>query len=238
MTGPRRAMVMAAGRGTRMGELTRTTPKPLLKACGRPLIDRALDRAQEAGIEEAVVNVHHLADRLEAHLSRRATPRIVISDEREALLETGGGVRKALPLLGEAPALVLNSDAVWTGAAPVPALVSAWDEARMDALLLLVPRTRARAYTRPGDFFAGEDGRPRRRGDAATAPLVYTGAQIIRPGVFAEGPDGAFSTNLIWDRLLVRGRLFAVVHDGDWVDVGTPAGLAEAEAAIAEEPGA
>ena len=227
-------MVMAAGRGTRMGALTETTPKPLLKAGGKALIDHALDRVEEGGAELAVVNVHHFADRLEAHLAARERPRIAFSDEREALLETGGGVKKALPMLGEAPVYVVNSDAVWTGAAPLPALAQGWDEARMDALLLLVPRENARAYTRPGDFEVDSDGKPSRR-TGPTAPFVYTGAQIIRPGAFADGPDGAFSTNLIWDRLMAGGRLFAVIHAGEWVDVGTPEGLAEAERALAEE---
>ncbi|MEM6439956.1 MAG: nucleotidyltransferase family protein [Pseudomonadota bacterium] len=233
MRRPRRAMVMAAGRGSRMGALTDSTPKPLLQAGGKALIDHALDRVEEGGAQEAVVNLHHFADRLQAHLSGRTRPSIAFSDERDALLETGGGVRNALPLLGEAPVYVVNSDAVWTGAAPLPALAEAWDAARMDALLLLARRGAARAYTRAGDFELGHDGRPsRRRG--RTAPLVYTGAQIIRPGVFGAGPEGPFSTNLIWDALLARGRLFAIVHDGEWVDVGTPEGLAEAEAAISE----
>ncbi|WP_339949297.1 nucleotidyltransferase family protein [uncultured Albimonas sp.] len=234
---PARAMIMAAGRGTRMGALTAVTPKPMLPVAGRPLIDHALDRAAEGGATEAVVNLHHLGEQIRAHLTAREAPRVVFSDETEALLDTGGGVRKARPLLGEAPVYVLNSDAIWTGAAPLPALAEAWDEDRMDALLHFVRREDAVAYTRAGDFFL-EDlhaglGRPVRRGAAEGAPYIYASAQIIRPGAFADGPPGPFSTNLVWDRLLAAGRLFAVVHEGAWVDVGTPEGLAAAETLLA-----
>ncbi|MDF2232496.1 nucleotidyltransferase family protein [Albimonas sp. CAU 1670] len=234
---PERAMIMAAGKGTRMGELTRTTPKPLLPVGGRPLIDHALDRAAEGGAREAVVNLHHLGEQIRAHLGGRTRPRVAFSDESEALLDTGGGVRKARPLLGEAPVYVLNSDAIWTGAAPLPTLAGAWDGARMDALLHFVRREDAIAYTRAGDFFledvAGGVGRPVRRGAAASAPYIYASAQIIRPAAFDGFPDGPFSTNLVWDRLLEAGRLFAVVHEGAWVDVGTQEGLAAAEALLA-----
>lgn len=225
-----RCMVMAAGLGARMGALTADRPKPLLKVAGRALIDHALDRAAEGGAEQVVVNLHYRAEMLRAHLAGRAG--VVFSDETGALLETGGGVRKALPLLGPAPFFVLNSDAVWTGAAPLPALARAWREEAMDAVLLLVRAEDARGYTRSGDFFV-EDGAPVRRGDRPRAPYVYTGAQIIRPEAFADTPEGAFSTNLVWDRLLAAGRLGAVVHEGAWVDVGTPEGLEEAERAVA-----
>lgn len=231
---PKVAMVMAAGLGTRMGALTRETPKPLLRVGGRALIDLALDRCAEAGVERAVVNLHWRAEKLRAHLAGRERPSVVFSDETERLLETGGGVRRALPLLGPGPVWVLNSDAVWTGAAPLPPLAAAWDDARMDALLQLAPRERALAYDRAGDFFLGPDGRPERRGAREAAPYVYGGVQIIRTEAFADWPEEPFSTNLVWDRLLAAGRLFAVVHDGGWVDVGTPAGLAAAEAALAE----
>jgi MurNAc alpha-1-phosphate uridylyltransferase len=225
-------MVLAAGKGTRMRELTRARPKPLLEVAGRALLDHALDRVAEVRPARIVVNVHYLAGQVEAHLAGRD---VLISDERAALLETGGGVRRALPLLGAGPAFVVNSDSVWTGGAPLPALAAAWDPARMDGLLLLVPREAARGYTRPGDFFLGEDGRLARRGGAERAPYVYTGAQIVRAGAFAVGPEtGAFSANLVWDRMLAAGRLFGAVHRGGWVDVGTPEGLAEAEAALRE----
>jgi MurNAc alpha-1-phosphate uridylyltransferase len=234
VTAPEAAFVLAAGLGTRMRPLTDTRPKALLEVGGRTLLDRAIDRATEGGARRVVVNVHHFADMMLAHLAARITPEIAVSDERDALLETGGGVRKALPLLGPAPFYTLNADAIWTGPAPLPALAAAWDPARMDALLLLVPRERARSYARAGDFFLGADGRPERRGAAEAAPFVHTGAQIIKPAAFAGTPVGAFSTNLVWDRLLAAGRLGAVVHEGDWVDVGAPAGLAAAEAALAE----
>lgn len=233
MSPPRRAMIMAAGLGTRMGALTKDRPKPLLPVAGRALIDRALDRAVEGGVQRAVVNLHHHSAMLRDHLAARAGgPEIAFSDETDALLETGGGVKRALPLLGPDPFYVVNSDAVWTGAPPLPALAAAWRPAEMDALLLLVPIGDARAYTRRGDFEIAADGAPIRRGDRPRAAYVHTGAQIIRPEAFADTPDGAFSTNLVWDRLLAAGRLRAVVHEGTWVDVGTPEGLAEAERAI------
>ncbi|MEE3101159.1 MAG: nucleotidyltransferase family protein [Pseudomonadota bacterium] len=237
MSGPDTAMVLAAGLGTRMGALTAATPKPLLRAGGRALLDHALDRAAEGGVRRAVVNLHYFPEQVRAHLAGRRAPEILFSDESDALLETGGGVRRALPLLGNGPVWTLNSDAVFGGPAPLPALTAAWDPGRMDALLLLVAREDARAYTRPGDFFADPDGRLRRRGDRPSAPLVYTGVQIIRAGAFAEGPEGPFSTTLVWDRMLAAGRLYGALHRGPWVDVGTPAGLAEAEAVLAGEAG-
>ncbi len=238
MSGPSAALVLAAGFGTRMGALTQRTPKPLLRVGGRALIDHALDRCVEAGVPRAVVNLHHLGDRIRAHLTGRARPAIAFSEERPAILDTGGGARAALQagLLGLEPFYTLNSDALWTGPAPLPALAGCWEPERMDALLLLVRREDATAYTRAGDFTLGPDGRPARRGAAQAAPFVHTGAQIIRPEAFAGAPGGAFSMNLIWDRLIEAGRLCAVVHQGGWVDVGTPAGLAAAEAALVRQP--
>lgn len=224
-------MVLAAGFGTRMRPLTDHRPKALLQVAGRTLLDRAIDACVAGGAARVVVNVHYLADQVRAHLAARTAPEIVISDERGAILETGGGLRRALPLLGAAPFHAVNADSVWTGAAPAPTLARAWDGARMDALLLLVRREDALAYTRAGDFSLGADGRPARR-DGDSAPFVYTGAQIVAPRAFDGAPEGAFSMNLIWDRLLARGRLFAVVHRGGWVDVGTPEGLAVADAAL------
>lgn len=225
------AMILAAGFGTRMKPLTLSRPKPLLPVLGRPMIDHALDHVVEAGIGQAVVNLHYLGDMIRDHLAIRDTPRIAFSEE-DPILETGGGIRHALPWLSTKPFAVLNADAIWAGGNPLRPLLEAWRPAQMSALLLLVPKTRARGYTRPGDFFLEGD-LPRRRGNAPSARFVYTGAQIIAPEAFADAPEGAFSLNLIWDRLLAAGRLHAVVHPGSWVDVGTPAGLDEAEAALA-----
>jgi MurNAc alpha-1-phosphate uridylyltransferase len=229
MSAPRAAMVMAAGLGTRMRPLTDTRPKALLPVAGQALVDHAIAHCRAAGLSPIVVNLHHHAAQMRAHLAGHD---VRLSDESGQLLETGGGVRRALPLLGPDPFVVLNSDAIFTGPPPVTALLEGWDAARMDALLLLVPRTAALAYTRAGDFTLGADGRPARRGAAPEAPFVYAGAQIIRPDAFADTPEGPFSTNLVWDRLLEAGRLFAVTHPGGWVDVGTPAGLAAAEALL------
>lgn len=224
-------MVLAAGRGTRMGALTAATPKPLLLVAGKALIDHTLDHLVAAGAERAVVNLHYLGPQIRTHLIGRKAPEIIFSEEEE-LLETGGGVVKALPLLGAGAFFTMNADAIWTGAAPLDALGAAWDGARMSALLHLVPREAAIGYTRQGDFFIAEDGRLTRRGAAPVAPYVFTGAQIIIPEAFADAPSGAFSTNLVWSRLIGEGRLFGVVHDGAWVDVGTPEGLLLAEEAL------
>jgi len=228
-----KAMILAAGLGTRMRPLTDSCPKPLLPINGRPMIDLALDHAASAGVRRAVVNLHYLGGMIRDHLAGRTVPEVLFSDEQPVILETGGGIVKALPLLGTVPFYTINSDAVWVGLNPLETLALAWDPARMDALLLLVPRERARSYIWSGDFFlSGEAAAPVRRGNATNAPLVYTGAQIIAPRAFAGAPDGAFSQNLIWDRLLALGRLAAVTYPGGWVDVGTPAGLAAAEAAL------
>ena len=228
-------MILAAGRGTRMRPLTDHCPKPLLPINGRPMIDLVLDHAAAVGVRRAVVNLHYLGGMIRDHLAARAVPEIMFSDEQPEILETGGGIVKALPLLGPAPFYTINSDAVWVGPNPLEALAAAWDPMRMDALLLLVPRARARGYTRPGDFFlSNEGGTPVWRGEAETAPMVYTGAQIIAPGVFANAPRGPFP---LWDALAAWDRVAAVTYTGGWVDVGTPAGLAEAEAALREAAG-
>ncbi|MFV0474779.1 MAG: nucleotidyltransferase family protein [Pikeienuella sp.] len=229
---PSRAMVLAAGFGTRMGALTADRPKPLLPVAGRALIDHALDYLAAAGVARAVVNLHYRGEMIRAHLAGRAAPEITFSEEDE-ILETGGGLRKALPLLGEAPFFTINADAIWTEPAPLSPLVGAWDGARMGALLLLTPRENAVSHAGRGDFFMEPDGRLRRRGAAEAAPYIFPGAQIIAPGAFADTPEGAFSTNLVWDRLIAEGRLYGAVHRGAWVDVGTPEGLAAAERALA-----
>ena len=227
MSGPDTAMIMSAGFGTRMGALTADTPKPLLSVAGRPLIDHALGYCAEVGVRRHVINLHYLGDQIRAHLAGRDD--VVFSDEAE-ILDTGGGVTQALPLLGDAPFYTLNSDAVFIGPPALPTLADAWRPDRMDALMLMVRREAAIGYTRAGDFRL-DGGRPARRGGAATAPYVYSGAQIIKPAAFANAPAGAFSTNLIWDRLNAKNRLSAVVYDGAWVDVGTLEGLRLADEA-------
>ncbi len=227
---PRAAMVFAAGLGTRMGVLTRDRPKGLIEVAGRPLVDHALALVRGAGVARVVVNTHAHAAMMQAHLAAVA-PEAVVSHEAE-LLETGGGLRRALPLLGTSPVFTLNADMVWSGANPLETLAAAWDGARMGALLCLVRRDAAMGHRGAGDFFLGEDGRLVRRGTAAVADLVYAGAQIIDTGGLAEMPAGPFSLNLVWDRMLAAGRIYGVVHESGWADVGTPAGLAEAEAAF------
>jgi MurNAc alpha-1-phosphate uridylyltransferase len=231
---PTTAMVLAAGLGLRMRPLTLTTPKPLIEVGGRTLIDRVLDTLAEAGIERAAVNVHHLGDRLIAHLSGRKTPEVIVSDEREALLDSGGGVVKALPHLGD-PFFVLNADSVWLDRPGVNlrALAANFDPAAMDVRLLLVPREAAVGFEGAGDFFLEPDGRLRRRGTAPAAPLVYSGCGLIKAELFDGAPAGAFSLNRIFDRALAAGRLHGELLDGLWLHVGTPGGIAEAEAAMA-----
>ncbi|MBO6632951.1 nucleotidyltransferase family protein [Parvibaculum sp.] len=228
----RKAMVMAAGKGTRMRPLTDTMPKPLVPFMGRPLIDHVLDRLEEAGIEEVVVNVHHFADLLEAHLAARRSPRIVISDERAELLDTGGGTKKALPLLGQEPIVTFNSDSVWAEelGSNLAELIAAWDPVRMDALLMIADAARTIGYVGRGDFSMDASGLLARRSPAATAPFMFAGVQIVKPALFADGPDGPFSTNLIWDRLIEKGSLFGHRMTGTWMHVGAPDDLAAAEA--------
>ncbi len=230
---PETAMVMAAGLGKRMRPLTATRPKPLVHVAGRALIDHALDRLAAAGVKSAVVNVHYLADAMEAHLaSRPATIRTLVSDERKLLLETGGGLKQALPLIDSDPFIAVNSDNLWVDG-PVDSLrllASGWDEDRMDALLLLVPLANAHCHVGRGDFHMKPDGRLARRKPRAVAPYVYTGVQLVSKRLFeGETPEGAFSTNLLWDRAIESGRCFGTVHQGLWFDIGRPENIARAE---------
>lgn len=231
---PRAAMVLAAGLGKRMLPITKTIPKPLVRVHGKALLDHALDALHAAGVETAVVNVHHLASQIEAHLARRKSPSIVISDEREHLLESGGGVAKALSHLGKEPFFIVNSDTFWVeGYRPnLLHLAEQWDTGRMDMLLLLAATPKAVGYSGAGDFTMDSEGRLSRRGERQVAPFVYAGAAICKPGIFVDIPDGAFSLNLLFDRLLERGRLFGIRLDGLWLHVGTPDSIAEAEEAI------
>ncbi len=234
---PTTAMVMAAGLGKRMRPLTATRPKPLVEVAGKPLIDHVFDRLQGAGIARAVVNVHYLADTLQAHVTDRYPDiEVVISDERARLMETGGGLVHARALLGTAPVLVVNSDNLWIDG-PVDAirlLASRWDDAMMDALLLMVPLARAHNHGGPGDFHLAADGRiTGRRKPERVAPFAYTGIQILHPRVIADWPEGPFSTNLFWDRAIAAGRAYGQVHQGLWFDVGTPGAIPKTEAILA-----
>jgi N-acetyl-alpha-D-muramate 1-phosphate uridylyltransferase len=230
---PKTAMVMAAGLGKRMRPLTATRPKPLVEVAGKPLLDHCLDRLRAAGVEKIVVNVHYLADSLEAHLNNRVQGlEITVSDERSLLLETGGGMVRALPLIDSDPFLAVNSDNLWIDG-PVDSLrllASGWDEARMDALLLLVPLARAHCHKGQGDFHMSSGGVLKRRKPGGVAPFVFTGVQMVSKRLLeGENPEGPFSTNLLWDRAIARGRLFGTVHEGLWFDVGAPANIRQAE---------
>lgn len=231
MTQIKRAMIMGAGHGTRMAPLTDDKPKPLVRFMGKPLIDHALARLGAAGVDEVVVNVHAHADLLEAHLKRLSAPKIMISDERADLLDTGGGVKKARPLLGDDPIITFNSDSVWIeGRRPtLTRMMEAWDPEHMDALLMIASATNTIGEVRRGDFTMEPDGRLVRREEQTVAPFMFAGVQIVNPTLFDEGPDGPFSTNLIWDKAIERGRLFGLRMEATWMHVGTPGDLADAE---------
>ncbi len=234
-----KAFVLAAGLGTRMKPLTDRLPKPMVALAGRPLLDHVLERIAAAGIGEAVVNVHYLADAIELHLRHRRHPQIVISDERDRLLDTGGGVAKAMPLLGAKPFLIHNSDSVWieVGASNLRHLAETMDEQRMDALLLLADRATSLGYSGRGDFHLEADGRLRRVAKGEMADLVFAGVSIATARLMRDVPDGPFSLNRVWDRAMAEGRLFGVRLTGTWMHVGDPAALAAAEALIARDAG-
>lgn len=234
MTRPKTAMVLAAGLGLRMRPLTNDRPKALVEVGDRALIDHVLDRLAEAGVERAVVNVHAFADQMEAHLAGWTSLRISISDERAGLLDSGGGIKRARALLGEEPIIVANIDSVWIeqGAPALQALTAAWDETRMDDLLLLAEMDRTLGFDGPGDFFRDDAGRLTPRGDAASAPLAYMGFQILRGSLFDDIADAAFSIWPTWRKLCARGRLHGTVFDGFWMHVGDPAAREAAEARL------
>jgi MurNAc alpha-1-phosphate uridylyltransferase len=227
-------MVLAAGLGKRMRPLTETMPKPLLPVAGRTLLDRVLDRFEAAGVERVVINLHYFREAMEAHLGARRQPRIELSPE-PVLLETGGGVKNALPRLGAAPFYVANADVLWLdGRSPALArLARAWNDGAMDALLLLQPAVTAVGYEGGGDYFADSLGRLRRRRAHELAPFIFAGVQILHPRLFVSAPEGAFSLNRLYDQAQEAGRLWGVRHDGLWFHVGTPEGLAETEAMLA-----
>jgi MurNAc alpha-1-phosphate uridylyltransferase len=225
------AMILGAGLGTRMRPLTDLVPKPLVRLGGRALVDHALDRLEAAGITRIVVNVHYLADQLEAHLKGRASPKILISDERGKLLDTGGGVVNALPLIGDKPFVIHNSDTAWIeglGGA-LSRLIAAFDPDRMDSLMMVALAATSIGYDGHGDFDMSADGLLTRRQERKEAPFVFTGVSIAHPRLFQDAPKGAFSLNKLWDRAIRERRLYGVRLDGVWMHVGTPEALAEAE---------
>ena len=232
---PHTAMIMAAGLGKRMRPLTATKPKPLIEVAGKPLLDHVLDRLRAAGVRKVVVNVHYLADAVEAHLaSRKHGLDVAISDERKLLMETGGGLIQAEPLIDADPFLAINSDNLWVDgpADTLKLLASHWDEERMDALLLLVPLARAQNHRGMGDFHMRRDGRLRRRQRSHVAPFVFTGVQMLSKRLLREAPEGPFSTNVLWNRAIAEGRCFGAVHQGLWFDVGNPKAISLTEAAL------
>lgn len=231
---PAKAMIFAAGLGTRMRPITDTIPKPLVTVRGKALIDHVLDAFAEAGLSEAVVNVHYLADQIEAHLNGRTTPRIHISDERETLLDQGGGIRRALPLLGEEPFFVANTDAFWIEGptSNLRRLAAAWDPAKMDALLLVAPTATSIGVDWPGDFHMDQEGRLTKRAQTEVAAFVYSGVGILKTEPFANDPRDIFRLSPFLFEAAEKGRLFGVRLEGLWLHVGTPQAIGEAEAAI------
>lgn len=239
MTRVRRAMVLSAGFGERMRPITEKIPKPLVPLMGKTLLDHVLDRLDAAGVEQAVVNVHYLPEQIEAHLKARSHrgPETVVSDERALLLDTGGGAAKALPLLGDGPFFIHNSDSVWSeGVTPaLPHMLRHWNPAFMDCLLLLAPLSTSLGYNGRGDFDMAPDGRLSRRGERQVVPFAFAGVSLCTASLFENAPDGPFSLNLLWDRALATERLYGVRLDGRWMHVGTPEALEEAEASLEHE---
>jgi N-acetyl-alpha-D-muramate 1-phosphate uridylyltransferase len=231
---PQTAMVLAAGYGERMRPLTETVPKPLVQVSGRALLDHVLDKLAQAGVPTAVVNVHYLANKIETHVTGRKSPRVLISDERDQLLDTGGGVVKALPLLGNEPFFLINSDSIWLDGtrSNLQRLAAAFDPKQMDALLLLAPSATSIGYAGRGDFAMAPDGRLRPRAEREVTPFVYAGAAIFSPTLFNDAPQGPFSLNRLFVKSAEAERLFGLRLDGIWMHVGTPDAIALAERAI------
>ncbi|HSD91446.1 MAG TPA: nucleotidyltransferase family protein [Methyloceanibacter sp.] len=239
MTEARTAMVLAAGFGERMRPLTLRMPKPLVSLAGKPLIDHVLDRLAAAGVETAIVNVHYLPEQLEAHLAARQgkPPEILVSDERGVLLDTGGGTKRALPLLGHGPFFIHNADSVWSeGATPaLTRMLRLWNPAEMDCLLLLAPSATSIGYAARGDFSMAPDGRLTRRGEGEVVPFAFAGVSLCDERLFKDAPNGRFSLNILWDKALAKGKLHGMRMDGRWMHVGTPEALAEAESLFERE---
>ncbi|MBZ9602275.1 nucleotidyltransferase family protein [Phyllobacterium chamaecytisi] len=237
MAGPHTAMVLAAGLGKRMAPITDTMPKPLVKVAGKPLIDWGLEALENVGVERAIVNVHYLADQVDAHLAKRETPAIIISDERNELLDSAGGIINALPKIGSDPFYVVNADTFWVDG-PKPNLVllaEGWDDARMDILLMIAAKDQATGYDGRGDFHMDNDGRLRRLGIGETSPNIYAGAAVIHPRIFAGAVAGKASLNRYFDAAIATDRLYGRRMEGLWLTVGTPDAIGEAEAAIARQ---
>jgi MurNAc alpha-1-phosphate uridylyltransferase len=231
------AMVLAAGLGTRMRPLTLTTPKPLIEVAGKPIIAHGFDRLRQAGVKHAVVNAHYLAEQIEAWCATVTDPAVTVSDERDAILDTGGGIARALPLLGDDPFFVLNSDSFWIdrGRPALARLRAAWSD-HMDCLLLLCDPRHTTGYDGKGDFAIAADGRLRRAKSAPDAKaFAYIGGYLVHPRLFADAPTGAFSMNQLWDRAIAKGRLFGLAHEGHWLHVGTPDAIGAAEEWLKQE---
>ncbi len=232
-------MVLAAGLGTRMRPLTDFVPKPLVRVKGRALIDHTLDRIGDAGIGRAVVNIHYMADKISSHVAAREFPQVILSDERDALLDTGGGVVRALPKLGSGPFLIHNSDSTWLEGVGtnLARLCDAWDGERMDFLLLVALASSSVGYDGRGDFNMAPDGLLVRRREREMSPFAFTGVSIAHPRAFKNAPGGAFSLNKLWDRAIEQKRLYGVRLDGIWMHIGTPEAVTAAERRIDEPHG-
>jgi MurNAc alpha-1-phosphate uridylyltransferase len=233
MTIPKTAMVLAAGLATRLRPLSLERPKALMEVAGKTLLDHALDRLEEVGVERAVVNTHHLAAQIERHLQGRTRPAVTLSHEPE-ILDVGGGIARALPLLGPGGFFVVNAKIFWRGgrSEALRRLAEMWDEARMDGLLLLQPTVSAVGYEGPGDFTMDQMGRIAFRNAQEVAPFVYASIQILHPRLFEGAPTGAFRLHPLWQRAIEAGRLYGLRHDGEWYHVSTPQGLAEARSRL------
>ena len=232
----RTAMIMAAGLGTRMRPLTNDKPKPLVEVAGKPMIDHCLDKLVEAGISKAVINVHYLPEMIEQHLNSSGHPlEYQISDERSQLMETGGGLVQALPLIDDDPFFCINSDNLWSDGAEncFQRLSDHWNEDVMDALLLVVPHASANNFGGKGDFTLNDEGHIARRGEADHAPYIYSGIQLLSKNLLREAPEGPFSTNVLWNRAIEEDRLFGLIHQGEWFEVGNPEAIGPTEAALA-----
>ena len=229
------AMVLAAGFGQRMRPLTNTTPKPLIKVSGRPLIDYAIEHLRKAQVHHAVVNVHYLAQQLVDWSKTISDPAITISDETDAILDTGGGIARALPLLGTEAFYVMNSDSFWIdrGTPALKRLKSAWNPDKMDCLLLLMKPEMTTGYDGTGDFEMASDGRLTRKAAGLKSALTYIGGYLVHPRLFLGAPQSAFSMNLLWDKAIAAGRLYGLEQDGHWLHVGTPEAIAKAEQVLA-----